>query len=357
MGLNVAVVGAGMAGLVCARRLQAAGAEVTVFEKSRGPGGRCATRRSDHGLFHHGAPSFAARGPAFAAEVAAWLAAGWVRRAGGPGLWVGAPTLNALARQLATGLRVQTGQTVTGLVQEQAQGPGGAGPGWRVLTAENAAEPVAQSGATPPRFDAVVLAVPAEQALALTDASVGLQAALQTVRSEPCWTLMLAWPAEAAPSSPPAPPADGPLAAVVDCSALAADTLAGSPAPAPAVRWTLHARPDWSREHLELPADEAAALLRKSVAVAYGAEHGVALPPASHGAAHRWRYAQVRTPAAAPFGWDIALHLGACGDAWQGSGGAVGADGPDGVERAWLSAQALAAALLREAAAWPRCTP
>ena len=80
-------------------------------------------------------------------------------------------------------------------------------------------------------------------------------------------------------------------------------------------------------------------------------------PTASHGAAHRWRYAQVRTPAAAPFGWDIALHLGACGDAWQGSGGAVGADGPDGVERAWLSAQALAAALLREAAAWPRCTP
>lgn len=41
---RIAVVGAGMAGLAAARALQAQGLAVTVFEKSRGFGGRCATR-------------------------------------------------------------------------------------------------------------------------------------------------------------------------------------------------------------------------------------------------------------------------------------------------------------------------
>lgn len=54
------VVGAGVAGLSCARALREQGADVRILEKSRGVGGRCATRRIegqsvDHGLaFYHG---------------------------------------------------------------------------------------------------------------------------------------------------------------------------------------------------------------------------------------------------------------------------------------------------------------
>ncbi len=57
---DVLVVGAGLAGLSCARALAAQGVAVRVLEKSRGVGGRCATRRVegqpvDHGLvFYHG---------------------------------------------------------------------------------------------------------------------------------------------------------------------------------------------------------------------------------------------------------------------------------------------------------------
>ncbi|RQH20368.1 NAD(P)/FAD-dependent oxidoreductase [Okeania hirsuta] len=52
---DVTVIGAGMAGLVCAQQLQQAGYSVVVVEKSRGAGGRMATRRVsgtrvDHGL-------------------------------------------------------------------------------------------------------------------------------------------------------------------------------------------------------------------------------------------------------------------------------------------------------------------
>jgi predicted NAD/FAD-dependent oxidoreductase len=60
METEVLVVGAGTAGLACAGQLAEAGAATLVWEKSRGVGGRCATRRIeqtivDHGLaFYHG---------------------------------------------------------------------------------------------------------------------------------------------------------------------------------------------------------------------------------------------------------------------------------------------------------------
>jgi renalase len=52
---EIAVIGAGVAGLTCARKLQQAGRQVVVFDKSRGLGGRLATRRlagthADHGV-------------------------------------------------------------------------------------------------------------------------------------------------------------------------------------------------------------------------------------------------------------------------------------------------------------------
>ncbi|MGL5081056.1 MAG: NAD(P)/FAD-dependent oxidoreductase [Microcoleaceae cyanobacterium] len=42
---DVAIVGAGVSGLTCAQQLKTAGYSVIVLEKSRGVGGRCATRR------------------------------------------------------------------------------------------------------------------------------------------------------------------------------------------------------------------------------------------------------------------------------------------------------------------------
>ncbi|MBC7822907.1 MAG: FAD-dependent oxidoreductase, partial [Candidatus Parcubacteria bacterium] len=52
---DIAVIGAGVAGLTCAQQLHQAGYRVVVIEKSRGMGGRLATRRlqgthADHGV-------------------------------------------------------------------------------------------------------------------------------------------------------------------------------------------------------------------------------------------------------------------------------------------------------------------
>lgn len=60
--MRVAIVGAGVAGLAAGRTLQQAGFEVVLFEKSRGPGGRLATRRVGDFTFDTGATSIAPRG-------------------------------------------------------------------------------------------------------------------------------------------------------------------------------------------------------------------------------------------------------------------------------------------------------
>lgn len=55
--MRVGIIGAGMAGLAAARRLQEAGHACVVFEKSKGLGGRLATRRIDEFTFDTGVTS------------------------------------------------------------------------------------------------------------------------------------------------------------------------------------------------------------------------------------------------------------------------------------------------------------
>ena len=45
---RVAIIGAGISGLACARQLVKSGVSVVVFDKGRGIGGRVATRRAVH---------------------------------------------------------------------------------------------------------------------------------------------------------------------------------------------------------------------------------------------------------------------------------------------------------------------
>ena len=58
--MKIAIIGAGIAGLTTAKMLRDI-AEVTVYEKSRGAGGRICTRYTDSFDFDHGAQFFIAK--------------------------------------------------------------------------------------------------------------------------------------------------------------------------------------------------------------------------------------------------------------------------------------------------------
>ncbi|MGB1027364.1 MAG: FAD-dependent oxidoreductase, partial [Rhodospirillaceae bacterium] len=68
---SIAVIGAGIAGLACARICVDKGYTVTVFDKGRGPGGRLSSRRleapqsSDPMVFDHGAQYLTIRDEGF----------------------------------------------------------------------------------------------------------------------------------------------------------------------------------------------------------------------------------------------------------------------------------------------------
>ncbi len=82
--MRVLIVGAGMAGLSCARALRDAGRTVRLLDKGRAAGGRMSSRRlptpARKAGFDHGARYFTAPAPApgFRAQAGRWRAAGLV---------------------------------------------------------------------------------------------------------------------------------------------------------------------------------------------------------------------------------------------------------------------------------------
>ena len=300
---RVAIVGAGLAGLTAARRLAEAGCDVVVFEKSRGLGGRLATRRTDFGPIDHGAPGVPSE---------LGLALGGVFWPDGRdnGRGVGVPGMSALARALATGIDVRHGVTVAALTDLP--------DGWRLTDAD---------GLDCGVFDAVILAIPSPQAETLLAPFPEVAADLATVEMMPMWTLLLGFDA---PTGLPQ--------AIQDFSAplLAAIPMLAKLGQRGAERWTIHAQPEWSSANLEIEKEEAAEILL----LAFRDAMKLATEPA-YIAVHRWRYARVGRPLGRPFVANAAGTLLAGGD-W-----ALGSLATDAV----ASGEAMAARILKKRSA------
>lgn len=317
---SIAVIGAGLAGLACAKQLQAAGLSVTVFEKSRGIGGRLCTRRGADWQADHGAQYFTARSPAFREQVEAWLAAGVVadwspaitvfgaplsHPQDTPVRYVGVPGMSAPAKALADGLLIRNGYTVKQLEQDEA--------GWRIATVEH--------GWLDERYSGVIVAVPAPQAVPLlATISPTLAGVAERTRMTPSWTLLAQFDERVALPFDAAFVNEGPLRWLARNSS--------KPARQGQESWVIQATGVWSEAHLEDSPENVVHDLLEAFRQLGGPE-----PLAV--SAHRWRYADC---AAASVGsvWDSGLKVGLCGD-WLHGGK---------VEGAWLSGRHLAATLL-----------
>ncbi|BBI21853.1 hypothetical protein EKJ_27000 [Qipengyuania flava] len=287
--MQIAIVGAGMAGLSCATRLAALGHEVALFDKGRGPGGRMATRRVEADgttlSFDHGAQYFTARDPRFVEQVARWEREGVVARwdAAGEDAWVGTPAMNAPIKAMAGRHDVQFGTRIEQLLRD--------GDGWQ-LDGE---------GAPDRRFDAVVVALPAEQAGPLLQQHASAMGDLaDTTRSAPCWTVMAAFE-QRLPSEQDTIRHHGAIGWAARNNA--------KPGRGSAECWVVQASPDWSRTHLEDEATAVETALLDQLADAISAP----LPPRLAISAHRWRFA--RSGAAGEEAlWDAQQRIGVCGD-------------------------------------------
>jgi len=274
---NVAIIGAGMAGLSAARALAAAGIAVTLFDKARRPGGRLATRQVDGFTFNHGCQFFTARDAGFAEAVQAFSAP-WP--GAGASRFAGVPDMAAIAAGLAQGLDLKPSAHVRRLE---------AGPeGWRLYFDFHAEGP----------FGAVILAIPAPQAaLLLNDIAHHFAARLREVRLAPCWAVMLGFDGELTGPDTARREA-GPI------SWMARENTRPGAAASPAT-YTLHGAPAWSAAHLEADAAD--------IISALTAASGLDGKPV-YAAAHRWRHALAQVPLGQDYLWDEQAGLGLCGD-------------------------------------------
>ncbi len=323
MPTSIAIIGAGLAGLTLGQRLTPI-ADVTLFEKSRGLGGRMANRRRGDYAFDHGAQYFTARSDGFKAVVTDALAAGSVatwpeavptlgrsgERTPDPradeARYVGAPGMTGLANHLASGLDIRKEATVAALVSEDGR--------WRLRDADQGDLGL---------FDLVLSTAPAPQTARLMPSDFAGHPALARTRMSGCFTLMIGLDSD---------PGLGFEAARIDTdilSFIAVDTSKPGRSGKPAL--VVHSRNDWAERNMET--DKKA--VRTAMLAALADRTGRDFSDAPWLDLHRWRFANVEEPAGEPFLFDSDLGLGACGDWCIGNR----------VEAAFESASGLADAL------------
>jgi predicted NAD/FAD-dependent oxidoreductase len=302
---SVAIVGAGIAGLTCAKALSDCGLNVTVFDKARGPAGRTSTRRTDTGLqFDHGCQYFSPKDDRFRAAVQGWCEAGVVQPWHGrvvelvdgetterPGSerFVGVPGMNAICKHIASGLEIQTQTRITRL-ERNAQ--------WYLKSDDNSVG----------SFDHLVVAIPPTQAAELLAGVSTLSDQISAVQMNPCWTTMLAFSS---------PIGFEPDAALVQNSAISwiARNSSKPSRPDASDCWVVQASAEWSIENLEREADEVKTELLSEFQRVTGCGE---INPV-HNVAHRWRYAIPATPLSIDALVDADKSLVVCGDWCSGN--------------------------------------
>ncbi|WP_305792013.1 NAD(P)/FAD-dependent oxidoreductase [Halobacillus sp. Marseille-Q1614] len=118
---DAAIIGAGMAGLTAAKKLQSAGKKVVVLEQNGRIGGRLATKQDEHGRADYGAQFFTVRTEEFQNSVDQWLEKGWVKRWFGDDYprYTSVDGMQGLADHLAEGLTAERGAQITKIVKEK----------------------------------------------------------------------------------------------------------------------------------------------------------------------------------------------------------------------------------------------
>ncbi|MBI1385424.1 MAG: NAD(P)-binding protein [Rhizobiales bacterium] len=304
---RIGIVGAGLAGLTCARQLRDAGHMIEVFERDGLLGGRLQTERDDAVRYDSGAQYVTARTREFKrlldSLALAGHASGWSPRLllGGSDLvgeiapqdwYVGIPGMGSLVRPLADDVRVNLNARVRGLQRVEGR--------WMLQISDR------DEMAGP--FHAVLLTAPAPESYPLLADHEELFDEMTRVRMLPCWTVLLQFAA--------------PLPVEFDVGARLTESIAwiarDSSKPnrkRGQENWVLQSSPEFSRQFLEEEPEDVARQLWLEMQSALGL---VEVTPMVLNA-RLWRHALVERTLGASCIFSRDAMLGAAGDWCLGS--------------------------------------
>lgn len=190
MTLSIAIVGAGLSGLTIANVI-GEHADVTVFEKARGVGGRMSTRYADEFYFDNGTQFFTLRNKHFKQFLAPHLSSGLIQEWQGKRVilekgkkmtdqicfephYVATPGMNYLCKKLAEHLTIKLNCDIAPLGEKTKQG-------WELFD---------KNGNNLGCYDWVISTAPAPQTTLLFDKFLPRNAILKQSQFLPCYSLM-----------------------------------------------------------------------------------------------------------------------------------------------------------------------
>lgn len=312
---SVAIIGSGLAGLTAAILLKSRGYEATVFEKSRGPGGRLASKRVKDGSADVGAQYFTIRNPEFQQFLdeyagpetyAPWnghfgyqKAAGHFEAFPDDQRYVGVPRMTSISRALSASVNLTAETRIAKLKRKSS--------GWSLVSTENQIFGP---------FDAVIITAPPAQARELLADSELTQLAAEldqpVAHMQPCWAVAAHFPQS------PLDRLDG-IRANSDILSWAGNNSSKPGRSDDGEWWVLHGTSEWSQANVDTPAEQVSVEIIR----AFQSVTGNHLWPDSH-VTHRWLYARSTDPETPGNRWFSADCIGLAGD-WLSGGRVEGA--------------------------------
>ena len=300
--MKIAIIGAGLSGLTAAINLDRT-ADITLFEKSRGAGGRICTRYVDSYNFDHGAQFFTARSAEFKKFLKPLIKSGvidnwkarWIevkdnriinRQQWNDDLprYVGVPSMSSIGKYLSKNLNIKLNTEVS--IEKSPKG-------WNII---------GYDGEVFDHYDWVISAIPAEQSLKLLPDYFSHYDALKQKKMFGCYSLMLGFN-EALDLDWDAAQLTG-----TDVSWIAVNS--SKPGRPDDYSLLVHSTNDWAEEHLDDDMDAVKEYLCSQLAKIIGQN----VYSAQHIDLHRWRYANISKQDQNILFIDSESKLAACGD-------------------------------------------
>jgi len=303
---KIAIIGAGLSGLTLAHKLKDI-ADVRIFEKSKGVGGRLATRRADPFHFDHGAQFFLAKTDEFSEFLKPLIKVGviepWCARfveiqndqVNAQRQWtkeqshfVSVPSMNGMTKFFAQGLDICLNTEVRPFVL---------GDKWSVVDSESVDHGT---------YDWVISTAPSAQSSKILPLEFKYHHQISDIKMLGCYALMLGFETDLA--------LDFDAFHVSDADISWISVNSSKPGRADHFCLQVHSTNQWAEEHMEDDKEAVMSHLISETSRVVGLDLSEADHKLVHKNVHRWRYANINRQDGDPYFLDCDHKLAACGD-------------------------------------------